>query len=247
LKHLNTQLRFLEQSANAYDNGDLEEAKRLALILRILLYDSPNSHSVLSQLGKKDQLFEDSAVNYDSNNILGHGGLVEIVLGPPSPRYIAMLDDVPGNFKKVSFDEWWNSPVFVDKHKQKLSRGQLIGIAADQDGGAHVDPSLDKTYFNISKKGGLGWMKGTNVPIPSPELAAIRQISHEVLKTLVPNYSKKPKLPEGIIVGDVSVTPVHSGRINPVIPIESHKKIGRNEKCPCGSGIKYKKCHGKEK
>ena len=21
-------------------------------------------------------------------------------------------------------------------------------------------------------------------------------------------------------------------------------KIGRNEKCPCGSGLKYKKCHG---
>tara|TARA_B110000263_G_C14900802_1_gene326030 strand:+ start:65 stop:229 length:165 start_codon:yes stop_codon:yes gene_type:complete len=23
-----------------------------------------------------------------------------------------------------------------------------------------------------------------------------------------------------------------------------NKKIGRNEKCPCGSGSKYKKCHG---
>lgn len=23
-----------------------------------------------------------------------------------------------------------------------------------------------------------------------------------------------------------------------------HRKIGRNEKCPCGSGLKYKKCHG---
>lgn len=22
------------------------------------------------------------------------------------------------------------------------------------------------------------------------------------------------------------------------------KKIGRNEKCPCGSGLKYKFCHG---
>ncbi|MCH8161653.1 MAG: SEC-C domain-containing protein, partial [Chloroflexi bacterium] len=22
------------------------------------------------------------------------------------------------------------------------------------------------------------------------------------------------------------------------------RKIGRNEKCPCGSGKKYKKCHG---
>jgi len=22
-------------------------------------------------------------------------------------------------------------------------------------------------------------------------------------------------------------------------------KVGRNDPCPCGSGIKYKKCHGK--
>ena len=25
----------------------------------------------------------------------------------------------------------------------------------------------------------------------------------------------------------------------------THKKIGRNDMCPCGSGLKYKKCHGK--
>ena len=23
------------------------------------------------------------------------------------------------------------------------------------------------------------------------------------------------------------------------------QKIGRNDPCPCGSGLKYKKCHGK--
>lgn len=23
------------------------------------------------------------------------------------------------------------------------------------------------------------------------------------------------------------------------------KKVGRNEPCPCGSGLKYKKCHGR--
>ena len=27
-------------------------------------------------------------------------------------------------------------------------------------------------------------------------------------------------------------------------PIKVEKKIGRNEPCPCGSGKKYKKCHG---
>jgi len=26
--------------------------------------------------------------------------------------------------------------------------------------------------------------------------------------------------------------------------VRDSRKIGRNEPCPCGSGLKYKKCHG---
>jgi len=29
------------------------------------------------------------------------------------------------------------------------------------------------------------------------------------------------------------------------VPIETEPKVGRNDPCPCGSGKKYKKCHGK--
>ena len=28
-------------------------------------------------------------------------------------------------------------------------------------------------------------------------------------------------------------------------PVRVEKKVGRNEPCPCGSGKKYKQCHGK--
>ena len=28
-------------------------------------------------------------------------------------------------------------------------------------------------------------------------------------------------------------------------PIRSEKTVGRNDPCPCGSGLKYKNCHGK--
>ena len=28
-------------------------------------------------------------------------------------------------------------------------------------------------------------------------------------------------------------------------PVHVEKKIGRNDPCPCGSGKKYKNCHGK--
>jgi preprotein translocase subunit SecA len=29
-------------------------------------------------------------------------------------------------------------------------------------------------------------------------------------------------------------------------PVKAAPKIGRNDPCPCGSGKKYKHCHGKE-
>ena len=29
-------------------------------------------------------------------------------------------------------------------------------------------------------------------------------------------------------------------------PVRVEKKVGRNDPCPCGSGKKYKNCHGKE-
>ncbi|RLD73510.1 MAG: hypothetical protein DRI87_03770, partial [Bacteroidetes bacterium] len=30
-----------------------------------------------------------------------------------------------------------------------------------------------------------------------------------------------------------------------VQPVKVEKKVGRNDPCPCGSGKKYKHCHGK--
>ena len=35
------------------------------------------------------------------------------------------------------------------------------------------------------------------------------------------------------------------GRSQAQQPVRVEKKVGRNEPCPCGSGKKYKNCHGK--
>ncbi len=32
--------------------------------------------------------------------------------------------------------------------------------------------------------------------------------------------------------------------LNPPQPQQAEPKVGRNDLCPCGSGKKYKKCHG---
>jgi preprotein translocase subunit SecA len=37
--------------------------------------------------------------------------------------------------------------------------------------------------------------------------------------------------------GEEGAAPVHK-------PVVAEDKVGRNDPCPCGSGKKYKKCHG---
>ena len=37
----------------------------------------------------------------------------------------------------------------------------------------------------------------------------------------------------------------HQGERQPVMPVKAAPRIGRNDPCPCGSGKKYKNCHGK--
>ena len=42
---------------------------------------------------------------------------------------------------------------------------------------------------------------------------------------------------------DVSVVPVSKAPEQPFI--REGIKVGRNDPCPCGSGMKFKQCHGK--
>ena len=37
----------------------------------------------------------------------------------------------------------------------------------------------------------------------------------------------------------------HAARAKPATFVREERKVGRNEPCPCGSGRKYKQCHGR--
>ena len=249
--HLDGSFGFLEASAASFDIGFEGEAKRLAVTLRVLLHDTKQSKSLLGQLGLFNRKFSNTAFDYNPENKMSHGGLVYIAMGPSSTRYVAMLDNLPDAFlgREIDFDEWWNKPVFVDTQHRQLSRKQLVLVAANQDGGAHVDSKLDGTYAALSKENALGWIindvKGER-PMEGPEKAAIRQIAHETLKTLIPSYAKKPQHKANMLFGGVSLVqgvPPQFQKSQP--PITKGKKTGRNETCPCGSGKKYKRCHGR--
>lgn len=250
-KHLSEQLQFIEASAAAYDAGFEGEAKRLAVSIRILCHNTQLSKSLLGQLGLLAQ-FYDTAIPLEQASMMTHGGLVWISAKEKASKYIAMLDDVP-IIKWSPFLDWWTNPIFRDLQKRELSRKALITTAANQDGGAHVDPALDIVYSDLANENSLGWVSGDGVTeelIPGAEKAAIRQIAHEVLKTFRKDYTKRPLITGDLILGGATVVegnpPVINGIPNPGWePPGGWRKTGRNKPCPCGSGTKYKRCHGK--
>jgi hypothetical protein len=240
-QHLAEQIGFLGRSADSFDSGFDEEAKRLAVTLRVLLHDWRQSRSLLGQLQRLDGSFVTTAQPLDAANMGTHGGLVMFAASGRETKYVAMLDSAPFVDWRP-FEEWWAEPVFRDDRRQTISRSRLVLAVADQDGGAHVDPTLDATYARLSRGNSLAWVQsdGATVrPIPNAERAAVRQIAHEVLRTLLPAYRKRPDHKGAFISGDGGI---YQGNVPPPIPRPHH--FDRNDPCPCGGGKKFKKCHG---
>jgi hypothetical protein len=201
------------------------------------VHDTHRSESLLHQLGLKNQKFLSTAIPHEPNNLLTHGGLVPIAMGPAG-KYVAMLDDVPFT-KKLDFKDWWDEIIFVDSQSRKLSRKELVLTVSNQDGGAHVDSAIDRTYRDLAKDNSLNWIEengGARKPLGNPVEAAVRQIAHEMLRTLLPDYRCEPPKALGVIFAGASMIEAQPGGM---------PKVGRNKPCPCGSGQKYKKCHGK--
>jgi len=190
LVHLKSQIGFLTNSAQSYDKGFEAEAMRLAVAIRILVHDTSESESLITQLNMKNILFYDTASDFSPNERLTHIGLAALKLGGTGgAEYSALLDDLPPYKlnKKVPFSDWWNKIVIVDKEYNQFTRKSLVLNVANKDGGAHIDPSIDKEYAALSRFNSMDWkvvVGGVESPFKNrPELACMRQMTHEVLKT----------------------------------------------------------------
>lgn len=241
-QHLKDTIQALELSTKALDKGYEGEAKRLAAAIRVLVHDTISSHSLLGQIGRKNIPFYDTSSPNPPERYLTYSGLTFVQITPQGAKHVALLDMLPPECppRWVNFDGWWYRIIFIDKYTNKTNRKDLILSMANKDGGTHVDPVLDEKYANLSRRNSLGWRfsnSRVDVPLGGPENAAVRQITHEVLKSLNPAMpSMKPDV-KGVVFGGLQV--MVKGE-QPLIP-----KVGRNAPCPCGSGKKYKQCHGK--
>lgn len=250
---LDKQLCWLKRSIASFDEGFEDEAGRLAVVVRVLVHDTRSSHSLLGQLSQKSVPFFDGSLPPAAGNLSSYGGLVQIVGGGSKHgRLLPVLDHAPIQRGLVPFDDWWTTPVFTRPSGAPLSRKEIILTAANQDGGAHVDPALDEDYEALQNGDYLGWQSidqhGAR-KIDGAEKAAIRQIAHEILRTLNPDMPKQ--IPDCGDAGFIAMGMMLNEGAFPQVPglplfpisCKPHK-VGRNAPCPCGSGRKFKRCHG---
>jgi len=188
---LSEQIHFMKESCESYDSGMTGEAKRLAVVIRVLLHDTSKSTSLLNQLESKDIRFFDTSVPVDRANLLSHQGLTMISSGPDGAVYVPRClapprpDLSPPN--QLVFEKWWKCIVLIDKERNEFSRKDLVLNLSNKEGGAHVDPKLDSRFAKLTREHSMGWEYVTTEkqgPIEQVELVSARQIAHELLLSL---------------------------------------------------------------
>jgi hypothetical protein len=213
------QLKFLNSSCEAYDAGNFDEFRRIALAVRVLLHDQGQSRSVAGQLDLKSVTFHAHSRPVDRRNMISETPLVLLRMGSGSAEYLPRLDQGPDSVRKLSFEDWWNEEAFRSSGGISMSRSGFILHTANQAGGAHVDPSLDEDFHKIANENEAGWIAfvgqpghcSSETPMENLEKAYVRHIGFEVIQTLAPEW----------------------------------KRISGNRFCHCGSGRKFRYCHGK--
>jgi hypothetical protein len=119
IDHLKRQKAFLGRSSHAFDAGAEDEAVRLATVIRVLVHDTPNSTSLLTHLGVKEQLtYVDTAERINPANLLPTPGLIMMRMSTDEGgRYVAPLDNLSPSriHPNKSFKRWCEDPVTKDK------------------------------------------------------------------------------------------------------------------------------------
>jgi hypothetical protein len=196
-EQLRRQILFIENSCRIYDQGHAEEAIRIAVALRVLFHDTPNSKSILHHLGSKSIFLlstADLAKHSSEYNLALVQPLVKVtdslteqtmscIMTPP-------LDD-PRRRELVLFQTWWRKELIVQlENNENMNRRDLILAAANKDGGAHVDEELHPTYDKLRLGAGMEiaiTLKRLSTKLSASfenvHYASLRQMAYEVLNS----------------------------------------------------------------
>ncbi|MDR1880006.1 MAG: preprotein translocase subunit SecA [Tannerellaceae bacterium] len=74
---------------------------------------------------------------------------------------------------------------------------------------------------------------------------AVQQATQERRQDMSRYRTEKSEITSGRAPSDAPRPPMGPQPQQQQVPVRAEKRVGRNEPCPCGSGKKYKACHGK--
>jgi hypothetical protein len=190
-ENLKEQIMFLVMSSNLYDQQVTAEAKRLATGIRTLVHDTNNnSTSLLTHLNIKKRIyFYNTAIPNSSFGLCGIRTSSESPYG--KTEYYAPLDSGGEKRKEkpwVTFENWWEEMVVLTDGKNNFTRKELVKSVANKDGGTHIDINITGKYLDISRNNSLNIFhlipSNNPIAVDKVELASVRQITFELLKTL---------------------------------------------------------------
>lgn len=151
------QIKMMESSKVRFFTEGNYEAYRVATSLRVLLHDTRNSSSLLSQMGIKKQMrFYDVANTIKLDRyIMEKYSLIRYSLNKNPP---IIFREITNETPTECFDEWCNKIVISDGNIQGntyFTRKDIVLYLADKEGGTNVDSNYDKekdeAYYNSTR------------------------------------------------------------------------------------------------
>ena len=206
VRQLDRQLRYIETSAREYDQGNKEEAIRIATNLRVIFHNTAASTSLLAHLQARltkimttlggppyprDSFLPMGSIRINMKNQHVHSKdclCYEPLELSKQPTFEPWLDKKP-LARQVQATDWWSSEPVIILHGRKSLRKDVVLWAANKDGGAHVDAALPEDYLHLSS------CISVAVHVPGGEdekvegkpddvhFALLRQMAHEVLRS----------------------------------------------------------------
>ncbi len=179
-ERLQEQCRFLRASAAAYDAGDTAEAQRLAVTVRVLVYDKNQSVSLLQHLGVKGSLeFHDTASQLEPDEHVppdgDNGGRIARTIGAGLATLVSVGGEWtfqprgPQPVRQLPFEEWWSTNVSRGPRGIGLAtRRDVVLALANKEGGAHVDAALEENWSAVTRAGSFASVSEAGATILNP-------------------------------------------------------------------------------
>jgi len=270
---LNMMYDSVDAIVNEYYGGDYEEFK-LELV-RVMSLDCPVSKEDFMKLKPEeiiDEIYQTIIKKYDRNmemiatqafpvikqvyetkSNLYKNIVVPISDGTRNFQILTNLEDAYNNQGKELVDSYQKQVVLgtIDEAwKEQLREMDDLKQSVQNASYEQKDPLLiyKLESFNLFKlmvqktnKDVVSILIKGHIPISNPDQV---KESNGPRHTDMSKYSaQKSDSPE--ITARKNAVGANQGAPQKIQPIHVEKKIGRNDPCPCGSGKKYKNCHGR--